>query len=934
MSILKYFSLPLFLIGSLLAQDTAQTFLSLRNTGVKKFQKEHPEYDGRGTIILILDTGVDMGVEGLTETTTGEVKVIDVQDFTGQGDTPYYEAEIEDINDKMFFINEERGLKVAGATKLEYLASNDQYYLGVLNESLWKNSGSEADDINGNGSKDDTFHFVTFKVEQEAEEFWVVFLDIDADGDLSDERPLRNYNEKFDAFTFPNELGLPKFTMGLNIFPGQQIVSFYFDDGSHGTHCAGISAGNQIGNNELFGVAPGAYLIGLKLGNNNLAGGATVSESMKKAILYADKLSKEKSEPCIINLSFGIGSETEGHGDIEKFIDKTVDENPYLYIAKSAGNDGPGLSTIGMPSTPRSVFSSGAVLSQEVGNDLYGTTLDKDIILHFSSRGAEVSKPDVVAPGACVSTVPNFSSNDIFWGTSMSSPYSAGVMSVLLGAINVEYPGVKIPAKMLYKVLRESAILMEGYNFLDQGGGLINIERAYKLLKKYIDSGEVNKFETYTVKSLAANMPYGSAPNLYIRDASYLSGSETFAFNVKRDNLINQDKFYRLYNLKSSADWLKLIKRKVHLRNQQAVTIYTQIDKTILEKPGLYNAKIEASRADMSKTPEFDLMATICVPYLFNNENNYSLSFGKEKIKPGNHKRYYLKIPYGTSNLNIKLTSSKSDYTSIRYYLHDTDGKEKLYGKIKHISDDGVKHEYVQDLTPGVYEFVVLGEFTSNEESIYGLDFGIDGVNIVSDVIENNKINVVNYFPEIKTYNLKGKLLGYKKTSTIKMDRKDKYTIEFNLNTGESQKTFEISLSKDDFNKITDCAFMIYDENGKAQKTGGLSYKDGEITIKKLFGDIIEKYKLVIIPGFAEKPGTLEITLSEKTYFDEVSEIQVTSSHSNSITMYPDIVYPLNCFYDLKDYTIQTGHNYFGEIVFTSKKTKDVELTKIIQINN
>ncbi len=42
--------------------------------------------------------------------------------------------------------------------------------------------------------------------------------------------------------------------------------------------------------------------MGFKLGNNNYAGGATISGSMKQAFLYADKISKERKEPCIINL--------------------------------------------------------------------------------------------------------------------------------------------------------------------------------------------------------------------------------------------------------------------------------------------------------------------------------------------------------------------------------------------------------------------------------------------------------------------------------------------------------------------------------------------------------------------------------------------------------------------------------------------------------
>ena len=60
-------------------------WMPLAATGVDRFLKAHTDYDGRGVLIGILDTGVDPSVPGLGITSAGLPKVLDVRDFSGEG---------------------------------------------------------------------------------------------------------------------------------------------------------------------------------------------------------------------------------------------------------------------------------------------------------------------------------------------------------------------------------------------------------------------------------------------------------------------------------------------------------------------------------------------------------------------------------------------------------------------------------------------------------------------------------------------------------------------------------------------------------------------------------------------------------------------------------------------------------------------------------
>ncbi len=926
--------LPLVL---LFGQDSSQTFLSVSRTGVQAFLNQHPDFDGRGTIIFVFDTGVDMGMDGLQKTSTGKVKVIDVRDFTGEGDIKLYDCKVDDEDGRTYFINKDMGYKVAGADSLSLKPVNDKYLIGALDETKFKNSASGADDLNGNGKTDDKYYVVVFKAIDGGDTTWVAYFDTNDNGDLADEKPIRSYHEKYDTFTIPNEKGLTELTFAINIFPKEKILSLHYDDGAHGTHVAGIASGYHIDGSFMNGIAPGANIISLKIGDNNYAGGATVTGSMKKAFLFADSVSKAVKEPCIVNMSFGIGSEIEGQSEMELFLDTLLNKNPYLYVCVANGNDGPGISTAGLPASSNFVLSSGAVLPQEVGRDLFGSTLNKDIVLFFSSRGGEVSKPDICSPGACVSTVPNWMTFDRFWGTSMASPYTAGVVSLILSGMEKEYPGVKIPSLLVYRAIKNSATPLKGYTPLDEGYGYINVVNAFKLLKKYIDEGEIKKFESYTVSSFAPNMPGDSAPNLYIRDGNYLTGNETYSFTIKRNDFQKKDRFFRIYNIKSNCDWLIPIQRKTYIRNNQRTFINVKIDKKKLSGPGLYVGRITATRDDKTNMPEFNALATVVMPYSFDKSNRHELIWKDDSVDPGMIKRYFLEVPSGQSAMKATLTAEKNKYARVRLRLFAPDGENLYMSPLMYTQENDTKIEKTfYNLKPGVYELDVEGYFLADQPSNYNLKAMLSGVNMVNNKTldsTNTDVHVVNSYDNVQSFDLNGKILGYQKDSTIILNGSTEFNLPFILTKNEDSKEFTVNLSKDDFNKVTDFSIIIYNQDGKAIVKDGLSYKDATVKVNNTFGKDTVHLKLTLIPAFAIKAEEIQINLTEKTYLKNHEPVTITDGDKPSTILYPYTTKTLQCIFAAPDVKPHKGEKFFGKLYFNSNETDGINLEFPILFN-
>lgn len=241
------------------------------------------------------------------------------------------------------------------------------------------------------------------------------------------------------------------------------------DEHSHGTHVAGIVAGNGAsGETDEFGllyglgVAPQAHLIAQRIFDG--VGGYEAPESY-------EQLTRNAVQAGAVIGSNSWGDDTQGQYDLSAMeFDalvrdadaETPGDQPYI-LEFSAGNAGPGEQTIGSPAVGKNVIATGAAQNNRFDFIIYAE--GQDAMADFSSRGPCADgriKPDIVAPGTWIASLQSSAATDEnAWlgisplyqyegGTSQAGPHVSGAAAVFVQYYR-ETHGGKTPSPALVK---------------------------------------------------------------------------------------------------------------------------------------------------------------------------------------------------------------------------------------------------------------------------------------------------------------------------------------------------------------------------------------------------------------------------------------------------------------------------------------------------
>jgi serine protease AprX len=250
------------------------------------------------------------------------------------------------------------------------------------------------------------------------------------------------------------------------IVTGASFVSGdYLDDNGHGTHVAGIAAGDGSAETKYVGVAPEAKLYAAKVLDQD--GSGSMSSVMAGVEWAVDQGVQ------VINLSLGGSGSSDGQDALSLTCNAAVAQG--IVVCVAAGNAGPAARTVGSPGAAADVITVGAVDRQ-------------DRIASFSSRGPTADgrvKPDICFPGTDIVSArasgtglgqPVDQWYTAMSGTSMATPHAAGLAALLLQA----QPG--LTPLVLKQALMDTALDL-GQDANAQGAGRARAAHALAKVK-------------------------------------------------------------------------------------------------------------------------------------------------------------------------------------------------------------------------------------------------------------------------------------------------------------------------------------------------------------------------------------------------------------------------------------------------------------------
>jgi subtilase family protein len=627
-------------------------YMPIGDTGASQFMAAHSTWDGRGVTVGMLDTGTSLDHPSLLTTSTGERKVVDWVTYTDpfDDDDPTWVDMAAQVSGSSFTFN--------SVTYTAPAAGN--YRIGLFNERDPRLGGELGNDVNRDGNPTGSSGIFAVLWNPSTDQVWV---DTNQNASFADQAAMKNYKVNFDVGTFgtdnPATAVREAIPFVVQTDGSKKVVNIGIVSGAHGSHTSGIVAANALFGGAMSGAAPGAKLVSVRV---CLFIAGCTSHALIEGMIYAAK----QANVDVINMSIGgLPALNDGNNTRAILYNRLIDQSK-VQMFISAGNSGSGINTVGDPSVATKVMSVGTYVTNATWQKNYGSDSSfVDNIHGFSSRGPREDggfKPEIIAPGAAVSTVPVWQDGQpvagtyllppgygMFNGTSMAAPQAAGAAALLLSAAkqsNVQ----KQPAQLRQALTSSARYIDPRYGAHEQGNGLIDVGAAWNLLKTNIKTVDISSsVAVNTVLSGFLATP-GVGTGIYDREGVTLGSSYARQYTFVRNSGAGGAVTYNL-SLVGNDGTFSLGASSISLSKGVPATLNVTVNPSTT---GVHSAILNLN--DPSTTGiDYQTMNTVVVADEFNAGNNYTVT-KSGTIGRNQTLSYFYRVPAGTPAFKVDLS--------------------------------------------------------------------------------------------------------------------------------------------------------------------------------------------------------------------------------------------------------------------------------------
>ncbi|MDT7789637.1 MAG: hypothetical protein QOF58_8056 [Pseudonocardiales bacterium] len=631
-------------------------YMPTQDTQAAQFATAHPKWDGRGTTIAIIDSGIDLDTPALQTTSTGERKVVD-----------WFTANNPASGDGTWVTMTKTGTVgkfTSGGKEWTAPATGGPYSFGLFREVAGDLGGPDSEmggDINRDGDRLDSWGVIQDITTKE------VFVDTDGDANFTNNPRMIDYKVKKDSGFFGTDNPATPVTDRVafvvqtdkSIYDngGTPYVSIGIAAGEHGTHVAGITSAHKLFGGLMDGAAPGAKLMAVKA---CLSTPACTSSGLIDGVLYAARNGAD-----VVNISIGgLPALNDGNNARAELYNRTINEyNVQLFI--SAGNSGAGANTVGDPSVATDSVSVGSYITSQTWLSNYGSkTAQKQSLHGFSSRGPREDggfKPNIVAPGSAISTTPRWQEATVVAGTyslppgysmlngtSMAAPQATGAAALLVSAFKATHNGTKPTSAELRYAIQRSAKWVDNLGAYEQGAGLFNTNAAWSLLDKHSQPNQIKT--SVAVNTVLSGLLATPNVGVGIHDREGATAGQEYTRTYTLTRTTGDDHDTHNVTWKGNDGTFKS-DRTVNLPLNEPVQYTVRVK---AKTAGVHSAILQI---DNPETPGIDsqTLNTVFAAENFNAANKFSVT-KSGTIARNQTTSLFVNVPKGTTALKVDLT--------------------------------------------------------------------------------------------------------------------------------------------------------------------------------------------------------------------------------------------------------------------------------------